>query len=250
VATSRHSRSNVTATLHQPRGNHLQRGRYNCSLTKRGAFISFEGIDGSGKTTQLRRLENTLSRLGHSVVVAQEPGGTRVGAEIRKLLLDAANSDLRPIPELLLYFASRSQNIAEVIRPALHSGQIVLSDRFTDATIAYQGFGRELGVEAVRAIEAVACEGLKPDLTLLLDMAPGTGVQRALERNTSRPLDESRMEQEGISFYERVRGGYIELQRDEPERMKLVGANGDIGEVEARVNRIVTDFLETRGEND
>ena len=217
-------------------------------MTKRGAFISFEGIDGSGKTTQLQRLENTLSRLGHSVVVAQEPGGTRVGAEIRKLLLDAANSDLRPIPELLLYFASRSQNIAEVIRPALNSGQIVLCDRFTDATIAYQGCGRGLGVEAVRTIEAVACDGLKPDLTLLLDIAPETGVRRALQRNTSQPLDESRMEQEDISFYERVRAGYIELRRKEPERMKLVDANGAIGEVEARVNRIVTDFLAALGE--
>ncbi len=217
-------------------------------MTKRGVFISFEGIDGSGKTTQLQRLENTLSHLGHSVVIAQEPGGTRVGAQIRKLLLDAANSDLRPIPELLLYFASRSQNIAEVIRPALNSGRIVLSDRFTDATLAYQGCGRELGVEAVRTIEAVACDGLKPDLTLLLDIAPETGVRRALQRNTSQPLDESRMEQEDISFYERVRAGYKELQRKEPERMKLVDANGDVSEVEARVNRIVRDFLATLGE--
>ena len=217
-------------------------------MTKRGAFISFEGIDGSGKTTQLQRLENTLSSLGHSVVVAQEPGGTRVGAQIRKLLLDAANSDLRPIPELLLYFASRSQNIAEVIRPALNSGRIVLSDRFTDATLAYQGCGRELGVDAVRTIEAVACDGLKPDLTLLLDIAPQTGVRRALQRNTSQPLDESRMEREDISFYERVRAGYKELQRKEPERMKLVDANGDVSEVEARVNRIVRDFLATLGE--
>ncbi len=215
-------------------------------MTKRGAFISFEGIDGSGKTTQLRRLQIKLSGLGHSVVIAQEPGGTRVGAEIRKLLLDAANTELRPVPELLLYFASRSQNIAEVIQPALNSGKIVLCDRFTDATIAYQGYGRELGVEAVRTIEAVACEGLKPNLTLLLDMPPESGVQRALDRNSAQPLDESRMEREDISFYERVRSGYVELQRNEPERIKRVDANGDIGEVEARVNRIVTDFLVSR----
>ena len=124
----------------------------------------------------------------------------------------------------------------------------MLSDRFTDATLAYQGCGRELGVDAVQTIEAVACDGLKPDLTLLLDIAPETGVRRALQRNTSQPLDESRMEQEDISFYERVRAGYIELQKKEPERMKLVDASGDVSEVEARVNHIVTDFLATLGE--
>ena len=188
-------------------------------MSQHGAFISFEGIDGSGKTTQLDRLRESLTRQGHSVVVAQEPGGTRVGLEIRKLLLNAANTDLQPVPELLLYFASRAQNIQEVIRPALEAGQVVLADRFTDATAAYQGYGRELGLDAVRAVEKVACGGLKPDLTLLLDVDPAIGVTRALQRNADQPIDESRMEQEAAAFYDRVRRGYLErVSRAKPRR--------------------------------
>jgi dTMP kinase len=188
-----------------------QGGGYNRRL-KRGLFITFEGIDGSGKTTQLRRLESFLAAKGFAVTVAQEPGGTRVGHEIRRLLLDVANEDLQPVPELLLYFASRAQNIEEVIEPALREGRIVVADRFTDATVAYQGFGRELGIEVVRKIESVACQGMEPDLTLLLDIDIETGVGRALDRNADQTDDESRMEQESRVFYERVAEGYAALQ--------------------------------------
>ena len=212
-------------------------------MSQHGAFISFEGIDGSGKTTQLDRLRQSLTRQGRSVVVAQEPGGTRVGLEIRKLLLNAANTDLQPIPELLLYFASRAQNIEEVIRPALHEGRIVLADRFTDATMAYQGYGRELGADTVIAVENVACGGLKPDLTLLLDVDPAIGVRRALERNSGQPTDESRMEREAAAFYERVHRGYLELSRAEPERIRLIDARDSIEKVEEAIERTVREFL-------
>ncbi len=215
-------------------------------MSQHGAFISFEGIDGSGKTTQLDRLRESLIRQGHSVVVAQEPGGTRVGLEIRKLLLNAANSDLQPVPELLLYFASRAQNIQEVIRPALGAGRIVLADRFTDATAAYQGYGRELGLDAVRAVEKVACDGLKPDLTLLLDVDPAIGVSRALQRNADQPIDESRMEQEAAAFYDRVRHGYLQLSRAAPERIKLIDARDSIEKVGEAIEKTVQEFLRAK----
>ena len=215
-------------------------------MSQHGAFISFEGIDGSGKTTQLDRLRGSLTRQGHSVVVAQEPGGTRVGLEIRKLLLNAANTDLQPVPELLLYFASRAQNIQEVIRPALEAGRIVLADRFTDATAAYQGYGRELGLDTVRAVEKVACGDLKPDLTLLLDVDPAIGVRRALQRNADQPIDESRMEQEAAAFYERVRYGYLELSRTEPQRIRLIDARDSIDKAGEAIEKTVQEFLRSR----
>lgn len=221
-------------------------GRYNRSLSWPGAFISFEGIDGSGKTTQLRRLASFLSARGHAVTLAQEPGGTRVGGEIRKLLLDKANSDLRAIPELLLYFASRAQNIEEVILPALEGGGVVLADRFTDATMAYQGYGRELGGDAVRCIEAIACGGVKPDLTLLLAIDPASGVRRALDRNAHQRDDESRMEHESREFYRRVAEGYDHLLQAEPERIKKIDADGTIDDVAAAIESEVESFLSRR----
>ncbi len=229
MAVTRHNRDDPKAK------------RYNCSLT--GAFISFEGIDGSGKTTQLHQLHRSLVGEGHEVVVAQEPGGTRVGTEIRRLLLDAASTDLRPLPELLLYFASRAQNIDEIIQPALKKGKIVLIDRFTDATIAYQGYGRELGVEAVRQIERVACRGLRPDLTLLIDIDPAVAVPRAQLRNSEQAVDESRMERQSLAFYEKVRRGYLDLARQEPERIRLIDGNGTIEDIAATVRAHAEEFL-------
>lgn len=219
-------------------------------MKRPGIFISFEGIDGSGKTTQLEILRESLTQAGRSVVIAQEPGGTRVGREIRRLLLDAANHDLRPVPELLLYFASRAQNIDEVIRPALQAGSVVLADRFTDATVAYQGYGRNLGVENVRVIENVACGGTKPDLTLLLDIDPEVGVRRALDRNhaaslSADSLDESRMERESREFFERVAAGYRALHAEAPARIVLIDGRGTIEEVAQAVQAAVAGRLES-----
>ncbi len=201
-----------------------------------GFFLSFEGVDGCGKTTQLERFAARMQAEGYDVVRAQEPGGTRIGLEIRKLLLDARNADLRPVPELLLYFASRAQNIAEVIQPALEAGKLVVADRFTDATVAYQGWGRELGADAVLSIDAVACRGLEPDLTLWLDLDPALAVERALERQgAAQGGDESRMERESDAFRERVRAGYHALWRAQPERIRRIDAAGSIDAVEQAV---------------
>lgn len=212
-------------------------------MASRGFFLTLEGVDGCGKTTQLELLIARLKAAGRDPVRVQEPGGTRIGLEIRKILLDKANADLDPTAELLLYFASRAQNIAEVIRPALTRGQVVVADRFTDATMAYQGYGRGLGVEAVRAVEAIACGGLRPDLTLWLDIDPAVGVNRALERNPSAKNDETRMEQEGREFYRRVYAGYQEIAAAEPERVARIDASGTIEEVAdliwAKVNAVL-----------
>jgi dTMP kinase len=151
--------------------------------------------------------------------------------EIRKILLDKANIELDPMAELLLYFASRAQNIAEVIRPALDKGQIVVADRFTDATMAYQGYGRGMGPEVVRAVEAISCGELRPDLTLWLDINPELGVRRALLRDTAGTSDETRMEQESQEFYRRVYEGYREIAAAEPGRVACIDASGTIEQV-------------------
>lgn len=226
------------------------RTAYNSGLTSPGFFLSFEGVDGSGKTTQLERFAQRLRDAGRDPVPAQEPGGTRIGREIRRLLLDAANADLLPIPELLLYFASRAQNIEEVIRPALEAGRIVIADRFTDATVAYQGFGRELGEDAVRRIEAVACASVRPDLTVWLDLDPELGVRRSLARQDGSPgvadADETRFEREQIDFYQRVRRGYEAIHRAEPDRVRRIDAAGSVDEVEARILDAVRPVLAQR----
>ncbi|MCB1021164.1 MAG: dTMP kinase [Acidobacteria bacterium] len=201
-----------------------------------GFFLTFEGVDGCGKTTQLERFAARVEAAGVPFVRAQEPGGTRIGREIRRLLLDSRNVDLAAIPELLLYFASRAQNIAEVIGPALAGGKLVISDRFTDATVAYQGYGRELGPETVSQIDAVACQGLEPDMTLWLDLDPAVAVARALGRaEATGGADESRMEREARDFHERVREGYRALWKANPERIVRIDAAGSIEQVEQAI---------------
>ena len=195
----------------------------------RGKFITFEGIDGSGKTTQLEMLAEQLRAREIGVTTAQEPGGTPVGAAIRRILLDSATARLSPVAELLLYFASRALNVEEVIRPALEDGRVVLCDRYVDASAAYQGGGRGLGLEMVSELERIACGGLKPDLTFLLDIEPATSVARARERNRSGEAagrqDESRFEREGPEFFARVRQVYLDIAAREPGRVVVV--NGE-----------------------
>jgi len=211
-----------------------------------GAFLTFEGVDGSGKTTQLKRVAERLEAEGHRVVRAQEPGGTRVGLEIRKILLDAASTDLRAVPELLLYFASRAQNVEEVILPGLQAGSVVLADRFTDASMAYQGYGRGLGVEMVEALERIACRGLKPDLTFLIDIDVETSVRRALGRNAGATVNESRFERENAAFHRRVRDGYLEIQRRDPRRVILVDGRRTREEIAAEIWSVTEGFLAAR----
>ncbi len=187
-----------------------------------GRFFSFEGVDGSGKTTQLERLAKRLEAAGRRVTRAQEPGGTRVGREIRRILLDARSTDLRSLPELLLYFASRAQNVEEVILPALAAGHIVLSDRFTDSSTAYQGCGRGLGVDTVAELDRIACRGLRPELTFLLDVDPEVSLARA---------DQTRFEGEGLDFHRRVRAAYLEIHRREPGRVLLIDGSRGVQEI-------------------
>jgi dTMP kinase len=196
-----------------------------------GRFITFEGIDGCGKTTQLRLLAQRLREQGRAVVETVEPGGTEIGRQIRKILLDPAHSAIQHRTELLLYFASRAQNVDEVIRPALASGQIVLCDRFTDSTLAYQGHGRGLDPSVILELDHIACRGLKPDVTVLIDIDPETSLARARRRNERFGQDESRIDDEHAEFHARVRNGYLALARREPGRFVLIDGGASIGDV-------------------
>lgn len=190
-----------------------------------GLFLTFEGVDGGGKTTQMRRLVEHLRALGHIVVESVEPGGTRIGKQVRSILLEAVNKDLSPMAELLLFFASRAQAVDEVILPALAKGHIVVSDRFTDSTLVYQGCARGLGVEAVRDLDRIACRGLAPKLTLCLDLDIEAGLARARARNIEGGKTETRLDDESLAFHRRAREAYHQLARTEPDRLKLIDAS-------------------------
>jgi len=204
-------------------------------MQSRGQFITFEGIDGSGKTTQMRLLVQRLQTQGRDVLEAVEPGGTAVGRQIRRILLDAANQDLRPTTELLLYFASRAQNVEQCIVPALAAGQIVVCDRFTDSTLAYQGYARGLGAETVLALDRIACRGLAPDLTLLIDLDLDTALARAHKRNTGGATDETRMDDQSREFHQKVRNAYLALAKQHAGRFRVIDGRGTPEEIAGRV---------------
>lgn len=207
----------------------------------RGRFITFEGIDGCGKTTQFHMLGHWLRDQAREVVETVEPGGTSIGQQIRKILLNPENFDLRAPAELLLYFASRAQNVDQVIRPALDAGQIVLCDRFTDSTLVYQGCGRGLDPATVLQLDRIACAGLKPDTTILIDIDLETSLTRARRRNERMGPAESRIDDESSAFHARVRAGYLALAEAEPERIKVVDGRATIGEVALRIREVLTD---------
>ncbi len=209
----------------------------------RGLFITFEGMDGSGKTTQMRRLAMRLRDMGRTVIETVEPGGPPIAAKIRSILLDSAHQELSPVTEVLLYFASRSQNVDEWISPALARGEIVLSDRFTDSSLVYQGFGRGLGAETVYALEAIACRGVKPDLTLLVDIDVETSLGRARARNAAAPNAETRMDDQAIEFHRKVYDAYHWLARKEPERVKIVDGRVDIDSLEREIWSVVSRYV-------
>ena len=208
----------------------------------KGVFITFEGLDGCGKTTQITKLAQRLQRARVPVTVAREPGGTSVGEAIRRILLDPATKELEPVAELLLYFSSRAQNVAQVIRPALQQGHVVLCDRFTDASVAYQGHGRGLGPEAVRMLDLLACRGLKPDYTILIDIDPSTSVHRARERNKGAGEDEGRLESESQKFFTKVRDAYLEIRRADPRRVHLVNGERTPDSVHREIWDLVTSW--------
>jgi len=209
-------------------------------MRSRGLFITFEGMDGSGKTTQMRRLAERLRAHGRTVLETAEPGGTAIGRKIRQILLDAANQELSPTAELLLYFASRAQNVDEWILPALGRGEIVIADRFTDSTVVYQGCGRGLGAETVMALDRVACRGLKPDLTVLVDIDVETSLARARARNAAAPQGETRMDEQSVEFHRKVYEAYQALAAREPKRIQRVDGRATIDEIERAVWDVVS----------
>ena len=189
---------------------------------RRGVFVTFEGPDGSGKSTQLRLLAERLRTGGREVLETVEPGGTPIGAQIRRILLDPNNRELCPTAELLLMFASRAQNVDQWILPALGRGEIVLCDRFTDSSLVYQGAARGLGAEVVYEVDRIACRGLIPNLTLVIDIDTETGLQRARSRNQETHAAESRIDEQAVSFHRKVRDAYHQLAADEPGRVLLI----------------------------
>jgi len=200
-----------------------------------GRFITFEGIDGCGKTTQLRIFANSLRNRGLEVVETVEPGGTEIGQQIRRILLDPGNTSMHSRTELLLYFASRAQNVEQVIRPALASGSAVLCDRFTDSTLVYQGCGRGLDEATVLQLDAIACQGLKPNTTVLIDIDLETSLDRAKRRNQRSTVSESRIDDESVQFHENVRAGYCALAAREPDRFVVIDGRASVGEVARRI---------------
>ncbi len=208
-------------------------------LLLRGVFITFEGPDGSGKSTQARMLAQRLRGEGRQVLESVEPGGTPIGQQIRRILLDPANKELTPTAELLLMFAARAQNVDQWILPALAQGKIVISDRFTDSSIAYQGAGRGLGWKKVLELDRIACHGLVPDLTICVDIDTETGLARAAGRGSS----ETRLEEQAIEFHRKAREAYHELARREPQRFRLIDGRGTPDAIAVKVWDQVTPLI-------
>lgn len=217
-------------------------------MTERGLFVTFEGLDGSGKTTQMRMLAERLRRGGEIVVETAEPGGTRIGEDIRRILLDPANHNMGSTAEMLLYFAARAQNVDEILEPALAAGQVVLCDRWTDSTYAYQGFGRGLGTAIVVTLDKVACRGRRPDLTLWIDVDLEASLERAKSRNQDTESAETRMDEQERGFYAHVLEGYRALAAAEPRRFRSVDGSGTVEQVFERVLAAFEQFrAERRG---
>jgi len=209
------------------------------------AFITFEGIDGCGKSTQLRMLASELRLRGREVVLTREPGGTPLGTRVRQLVLDS-EEQVDPLAELLLYAADRAQHVRTLVRPALDSGHVVLSDRYADATVAYQGAGRGFPDETISAVVSLATGGLKPDLTLIFDLPVEESQRRAAHRS-SRGHKRDRLDAEDAAFHTRVRDAYQRIAAAEPERVRVVDASGSVQETQSQVMRLVMPFLEAKG---
>lgn len=201
---------------------------------KKGLFISIEGLDGAGKSTQMAFIKNFFEKRGLEVLLTREPGGTIIGEKIRSIILDKAYQEMADTTEALLYAASRAQHVQEVILPALQEGKVVLSDRFVDSSIAYQGGGRGLGQEAVKAINDFATQGLQPDLTIFFDIPPET----SLKRIDVEKID--RLEQEELDFHSQVYKTYLELAKKDPSRMKVVKADREIEAIRQDIEKLLT----------
>lgn len=208
-------------------------------MSERGRLITFEGGEGAGKSTQIRLLADRLAVSGYRVRQLREPGGTAVGEAVRSVLLDVAHAGMDPRAEILLYEAARAQLVGDVIEPALEAGEIVLCDRFYDSTTAYQGFGRALDVDRVDDLNRFATGGLRPDLTIVLDIDPRAGVSRATTGGADR------LESEGVPFHERVRSGFLEIAAREPERVIVMDGARSVDEVAEDVWSVASKLLES-----
>lgn len=206
-------------------------------------FITFEGPEGSGKTTQIQRVAAWLREQGRECIVTKEPGGTPISDRIRAIVLDSATVGLDAWTEVLLYSASRRQHVVEKIKPALQRGELVLCDRYTDATIAYQGYGRLIELGRLETLNHWATDGLTPDLTLLYDIDEQTGLDRAHARNAGMTVDEGRFEAEDLRFHRRVREGYLTIAGAQPKRFAIIDAHGTIDEVFERTLAVLKDRL-------
>ena len=208
-------------------------------MSKRGMFISLEGIEGCGKSTQARILYEYLSQLGNCVILTREPGGTSIAEKIRDLLLDPKNDNMARTTELFLYLASRAQHVEQVIMPALMEGKIVICERFNDATYAYQGFARGFDLNSLTDLTQIATNGLEPDLTIVLDLEVEEGLFRAEKLKNHR----DRLESESLDFHNKVREVYLTIAKNNPERVKVIDANGSIDEVHLRIRHYVNKRL-------
>jgi dTMP kinase len=209
-------------------------------------FISFEGIEGSGKTTNVHHAVRFLQDKGHDCVITREPGGTRIGEKIRAILLDPSNKGMDPLTELLLYTADRSQHINEVISPLLSAGKTVVCDRYYDATVVYQGYARGLDTALIIRLHRWLFENLKPDITLLLDLPPEVGLSRAWKQIDTGDRDrvETRFEEETLSFHKKVRAGYLEMARLEPERYRIIDASKQADQVRKEIARTLAEEID------
>jgi dTMP kinase len=211
-------------------------------------FITFEGIEGCGKTTQIRRLAKRLAGLRIPVLVTLEPGGTRIGKQIRKILLDSRNRDLAPLAEVMLYAAERAQHVKEVIKPALEQGKWVLCDRFLDATVVYQGMARGEDMDLIRLLNKKVTLSIQPNITILLDCPVEVGLGRATLRDkTGRIKGQDRFEKEDKAFHDKVRRGYLAVARKDPKRFVVIQADASAAEVEERIFRRIQPLVSPRG---
>jgi dTMP kinase len=206
-------------------------------------FITLEGPDGSGKTTQIRLLTGWLREQGYEVIVTREPGGTDIGDQVRNVLHDPDNTAMDARTEILLYSASRAQHVAQLVRPALASGKIIISDRYADSTLAYQGYGRGLHLETLMTITLFATDGLLPDLTLYLDITPEEGLRRRQLGGE----EWNRLDAEALEFHQRVRNGYLELIEQEPRRWIVIDAARSAEEVQAEIRAVIQARLDRGG---
>jgi dTMP kinase len=206
-------------------------------------FITFEGGEGSGKSTQIKKIADLLTQKNIPHLLTREPGGTEIGTEIRNILLHQKNHTLSPVAELMLYAADRAQHVEEMIRPALKEGKIVLCDRFADATVAYQGYGRKLDLELIAQLNEIATQGVKPDLTFLLDIPVEIGLSRAKKRLAQEKSHEGRLEAEAVEFHERVRRGYLDLAKNKPKRFCVVDATGDVEKLHQEIVKHLSPLL-------